>query len=212
MTQDFERRLAAALAAHRPARVTVEGAREAAVLIPLYPAPQPTVILTLRSEELPSHRGQIAFPGGSVDPGDGSFSAAALREAHEELGIDPAGVTVLGELDTTPTFVSGYTVAPFVGWLQSRPSMTPNQAEVSGVLEIPLADLNESIRRDPGFDHAGRTYPTEAWVWEGNVIWGVTARLLRLFLALLEEAGLATAPADDPWPSLIEEHQRRARG
>jgi 8-oxo-dGTP pyrophosphatase MutT (NUDIX family) len=158
-------------------------ARAAAVLVPIYPDPEPTVIFTVRSEDLPSHKGQISFPGGSIDPGDASPEAAALREAHEEIGLDPAGVTIVGRLDDMPTFVSGYVVSPIVGCLEGRPELTPNPAEVAHVLHVPLEDLVDEIRREPGFPERGRTYPTEAWVWRDHVIWGVTARLLRDLLA-----------------------------
>lgn len=198
--QSFEQRLASVLKAHPPHRVTIEGARHAAVLLPIVAGHDPTLIFTVRTDTLPSHKGQISFPGGSIDDTDASAEEAALRETQEELGLDPNGVRVLGELDTTPTFVSGYVVSPFVGWLETQPELRPNPAEVAEVLEVPLQDLVEDIRREPGFEHEGRTYPTEAWVWNGHVIWGVTARIMRIFLALLGEAGLVQAPGDtDAW-------------
>ncbi|MDQ3940347.1 MAG: CoA pyrophosphatase, partial [Actinomycetota bacterium] len=190
----FEQRLASVLKAHPPQRVTVPDARRAAVLIPVVAAPDPALIFTVRTETLPNHKGQISFPGGSIDPGDATARDAALRETEEELGLDPDLVRVLGELDTIPTFVSGYTVAPFVGWLDERPELQPNPAEVAQVLQVPITDLVEDIRREPGFEHGGRTYPTEAWVWHDHVIWGVTARIMRTFLGLLAEAGLTSPP------------------
>lgn len=195
----FEARLRAALAAHRPARLGRAGARAAAVLLPVVGAPEPSLIFTLRSDDLPSHRGQVSFPGGSIDPGDPSPAHAALRETREEIGLDPSAVAVIGELDTFPTYVSGFVVTPFVGWLGAPPELRPNPAEVAAVLTVPLAELGEAARRDPGFVHAGRTFPTEAWVWDGHVIWGVTARILRGFLKLLASAGLAEQPGGDDW-------------
>ena len=195
MTSDFERSLRATLAAHRPRRVQVPDARAAAVLIPVLADPEPAVLFTVRTETVRSHKGQISFPGGSIDPGDASPEAAALRETQEEIGLDPASVEVVGELDTTPTFVSGFVISPFVGMLRGRPRLRPNPAEVAEVLEVPLADLNDEIRAEPGFAHAGRTYPTEAWIWRDYVIWGVTARLIRLFLAVLAGGGLVAAPS-----------------
>ena len=193
MHHDLERRLREALAAHPLPRVDVD-ARPAAVLVPIYPAPEPTLIFTVRADGLPTHRGQISFPGGKIDDDDPDPHHAALREAHEEIGLDPSLVTVVGEFDTTPTFVSGYVVTPVVGVLHSRPPLQRNPAEVAEILEVPLHDLIEEIRREPGFEHAGRTYPTEAWVWGDHVIWGVTARLLRIFLEILGEAGLIDRP------------------
>jgi 8-oxo-dGTP pyrophosphatase MutT (NUDIX family) len=187
------------LDAHEPAPPeTHDGVREAAVLIPIVGATPPKLILTVRTQSLPSHKGQISFPGGSIDRHDVSAAHAALREAHEELGIDPNAVEVLGELDAVPTFVSGYVIRPFVGWLDDHPALDPNPAEVASVLEVPIEDLVEDIRAAPGFSHGGRTFPTEAWIWQGNIIWGATARILRLALTRLAQAGLAEAPGDAP--------------
>ena len=202
MRRDFERALERALGQRPPHRPEAGGARAAAVLIPIVAEPEPTLLFTVRTETLPSHKGQISFPGGSVDSSDRTTEAAALRESKEELGLDPSSVRILGELDTVLTYVSGYIVSPFVGWIDAPPSLSPNPAEVAEVLRIPLAQLTEELRADPGFSYGGRTYPTEAWIWRGSVIWGLTARLLRLFFDLLAEAGLAEAPEapSEPWP------------
>jgi 8-oxo-dGTP pyrophosphatase MutT (NUDIX family) len=191
---DFLAHLTAALEAHKPSRVHHPGAREAAVLIPIVAVPAPTLIFTRRTDSVGTHKGQISFPGGSQDEGDGSMKVTALRETEEEIGLDPAEVEILGELDTFPTFVSGYVVTPYVGWLSREPSLVPNPAEVAELLHVPITDLTNEIRSDAGFVHADRTYPTEAWVWNDNVIWGVTARILRQFLDILGEAGLADVP------------------
>jgi 8-oxo-dGTP pyrophosphatase MutT (NUDIX family) len=197
MPDDFATRLTAALEAHRPKETTVPGAREAAVLIPIVLEPAPTLLFTVRTDTVRSHKGQISFPGGSVDDGDPSRAATSIRETEEEIGLDPAEVRLVGELDTFPTFVSGYVVTPFVGLLDREPSLKPNPAEVARVLHVPIASLSNEIRREPGFSHGERTYPTEAWVWEDHVIWGVTARIVRQFLEILGEAGLVEPPDGD---------------
>jgi 8-oxo-dGTP pyrophosphatase MutT (NUDIX family) len=181
-----------------PERVSIHDARDAAVLIPIVGGPEPTVIFTVRTDTLPSHKGQISFPGGSIDKTDATAEAAALREAEEELGLEVDRWRVLGELDAVPTFVSGYVIAPFVGWTDEPPELRPNPSEVAQVLEVPLHDLVEDIRRPPGFSHGGRTFPTEAWIWHDHVIWGATARVVRIFLGRLAEAGLAAPPGESP--------------
>src|SRR5687767_8442733 len=160
MPESFEKRLQQVLAGRDPTHVEISDARDAAVLIPIVAVPEPTVIFTVRTDTLPSHKGQISFPGGSIDEDDASARDAALRETQEEIGLDPGNVRVLGELDDTPTFVSGYVVHPFVGWLDEKPSLTPNPAEVAEILHVPLAHLAEDIRQEPGFEHGGRAYPT----------------------------------------------------
>lgn len=197
MRGDLHPALAGALGAHPPRRIDSPGARAAAVLVPVVGASDPALILTQRTEHLPSHKGQIAFPGGSIDR-DETPVQAALREAHEEIGLDPGEVEIVGELDTFPTFVSGFVITPVVGYVARLPELRPNPAEVAAVLTVPLADLTDEIRREPGFVHAGRSYPTEAWVWRGHVIWGVTARILRLLLMRLAAAGLVSHPGPDP--------------
>lgn len=203
MPDYFQERLRRALGTRKPRRISLGDARDAAVLIPVVAAPEPTLIFTVRTETLPSHKGQISFPGGAIDPDENAVQAA-LRETHEEIGIEPNAVKVLGELDSMPTFVSGYVIAPVVGWLDVMPALAPNPAEVAEVLTVPIGDLVEDIRAQPGFSHAGQTYPTEAWLWHDHVIWGVTARLLRTFLGLLARVGLAEAPGPTPeWPSEV---------
>lgn len=194
MSVDFHERLSGALGSHEPRRVSQADARDAAVLIPIVAEPEPTLLFTVRTETLSSHKGQISFPGGSIDPTDDDAADAALREAEEEIGLAPDAVEILGELDTFPTYVSGFVVTPVVGWLPEPPRLKPNPAEVAEVLAVPIVALTDEIRAEPGFSHAGQTFPTEAWIWEGRVIWGVTARILRSFLDLLAEAELGAAP------------------
>ena len=204
MAQEFREALESALKAAPGRFATAEGARDAAVLIPVVGGDEPSAIFTVRTDTLPSHKGQISFPGGSIDPDDGSPTAAALREAQEEIGLDPDSVEVLGSLDTFNTFVSGYMVTPVVGWLEEQPKLHPNEAEVARILQIPLHELAEDIRAEPGFKHDDRTFPTEAWIWNGEVIWGVTARIVREFLKRLADAGLGDPPGETstPWPDL----------
>lgn len=196
MNEDLRESLRTTLAARAPRRFSQEGARDASVLIPIVALPEPTVIFTVRTDTLPSHQGQISFPGGSRDPEDSSAIVTALRETKEEIGLDPASVDVLGQLDTFPTFVSGYVVTPVVGWLDNEPELRPNPAEVAQILHVPLAELNEEIRSEPGFSHRDKTYPTEAWVWQDHVIWGVTARIVRSFLSVLARTGAFAPPGE----------------
>jgi 8-oxo-dGTP pyrophosphatase MutT (NUDIX family) len=202
MPADFHRRLAEALNAQPPRAAAPGVGRAAAVLLPVVARPEPSLILTVRSDTLPSHQGQISFPGGAMDPSDESPEAAALRETEEELGLRPSLVRVLGRLDDVETYVSGYVVTPVVGWLERLPELTPNPAEVADVFTVPTRELTDEIRADPGFLYGGRSYPTEAWIYDGYVIWGATARILRLFLARLGACGLGRTPAPEEaaWP------------
>ena len=105
-------------------------------------------------------------------------------------------VRLIGELDSVPTFVTGYVVAPVVGWLEHLPALNANPHEVQEILEVPISHLVDANRVEPGYEHQGHELPTEAWLWEGHVIWGATARILRNFLNHVAEAGLGEPPGD----------------
>jgi 8-oxo-dGTP pyrophosphatase MutT (NUDIX family) len=167
----------------------------AAVLVPIVDAPAgPLLLLTRRAGDLRTHRGEISFPGGRVDPGEMGRDAA-LREAHEELGIDPAGVEVLGRLPRISTVVTGYMIAPWVGVI-SCPQLVPNPGEIAEVLEVPLARLQEpGARRDQRFIRRGLMSISPAYDVGPHVVWGATARILASLLDLLDdpaEAGHST--------------------
>jgi 8-oxo-dGTP pyrophosphatase MutT (NUDIX family) len=153
--------------------------RPAAVLIPVVDRPEPGVILTQRTSHLPNHPGQIAFPGGSIDPGDASPSAAALREAQEEIGLDPRLVEPLGYLDLYLTF-SGYRILPLVGRVSPGYRLTLNAHEVEDAFEVPLAFLmdaqNHALHSREWKGLMRRFY---AMPYGDRYIWGVTAGILR---------------------------------
>src|SRR3546814_4866005 len=119
----------------------------AAVLVPVTDRAEPGVILTQRTKTLSRHPGQIAFPGGRVDPGDADVTAAALREAEEEIGLPPARVTVIGAADRYRT-ITGFEVTPIVGVVPPDLVLTPHEAEVAEVFEVPLAFLLDGANQD----------------------------------------------------------------
>ena len=122
--------------------IDVPGAREAAVLVAMFDVDgEAAVLLTKRPETMPSHRGEIAFPGGKREPEDADLTAAAFREAREEVGIDPAAVEVVAELDRIGTVASAFTITPFVGLLPTVPELRPDPREVVEAFAVPISDL-----------------------------------------------------------------------
>lgn len=154
---------------------------DAAVLLPLYGwgEDQPGLVFTERRADMRRHAGEISFPGGRRDPGDADLSATALREAQEEIGLDPAVVELGESLPPTNTFVTGYRIHPFVGHIPhpAELSLEPNPAEVETVLTFSLEILRESyeIRR---LVRRGVPIHTPTYEVEGHLIWGATARIL----------------------------------
>jgi 8-oxo-dGTP pyrophosphatase MutT (NUDIX family) len=177
-------RRAPVLAPYDPTR------RQAAVLLPLFKvAADYHVVFTKRTETVRYHKGQVSFPGGSFEPGDGDLLTTALRESYEELGIRPEHVNILGRLDDLATFSTSFTISPFVGVIPSPYPFLPDPREVAIVFAASLSDL-----ADPA---AGRTYVRarddgaviedyEFYV-DGHVIWGATARIIHHFLSVIRE-------------------------
>ncbi|ATC33227.1 CoA pyrophosphatase [Caulobacter vibrioides] len=165
--------------------------RPAAVLVGLVEHDDsPTILLTRRSDTLRSHTGQIAFPGGRCDPGETPWGTA-LREAQEEVGLDPALVTVAGLLHGYQT-VTGFHVTPVVGFIDPKATFTPSPEEVADVFETPFdflmdpANHQRQHREVPG----GPRRHFYAMPWNDRFIWGATAGMLRSFYeALHDESG-----------------------
>jgi len=151
--------------------------REAAVLVAITDRPAPGLILTLRRDDLRTHAGQVAFPGGRIDEGEDA-PAAALREAHEELGLNPALVRLLGQADPYCT-VTGYWVTPVIGVVPPDLELAPNPAEVADWFEAPLDFvLDPANQQCMTAEYRGRMRQYYRIDWEGRHIWGATAAML----------------------------------
>lgn len=155
--------------------------RDAAVLIPVVErSGGACVILTLRTDHLPSHAGQISLPGGKIDAEDAGPVEAALREADEEIGLRPDLVKPIGVLPSYLTG-SGYRVAPVLGLVDSRAGLTPNPGEVADVFEVPLGFLMDTANHQrQSRIFAGKPRYFYAMPYGERYIWGVTAGILRL--------------------------------
>jgi 8-oxo-dGTP pyrophosphatase MutT (NUDIX family) len=163
-----------------------EDARPAAGLLLLYPGERgPSIPLTVRSSRLRRHAGQISLPGGATDEGE-TLAQAALREAYEEIGVDPACVRILGELTPVYVLVSGFTLHPIVGITDQRPEFRPAAHEVEQVIEVSIDDLQDAsnIRRGTR-TREGVAIEYPYFDLAGNHVWGATAMILGEFICLL---------------------------
>ena len=162
----------------------------AGVMVLMYPKlGEYQLLLNRRSNLVEEHKGEISFPGGRMDGGDGTLLQTALRETHEEMGVRPDDVEVLGELDDVDTR-SSYRVSPFVGTIREGYRFTPNAREVAEVIEVPVA----ALRSDDAVRHEvrivdGSPVPLQCYAYDGNVVWGATARILHNLLGLLGDPG-----------------------
>lgn len=151
--------------------------RPAAVMVGVTDRAEPGVILTHRPLEMRQHAGQVAFPGGKLDPGEDAV-AAALRETHEELGINPSNIAIIGATDRFVTG-TGYDITPVMGLMAPDLPIMPNPAEVSDWFEAPLRyilDPANRVRKQA--EYRGRLREYTEIVWDGHVIWGVTAAII----------------------------------
>lgn len=185
------------LVSHRPGGMSSDRFRQlnpggakpvkAAVLCPLVSGRDgPEVVLTRRVESLRHHAGQVSFPGGRVDPGDASLEAAAMREAHEEIGLPPGHVTTLGRLNDLPT-ITGFNVTPVVGFVEQPVAWRPNPAEVADVFQVPLRWLfDERNVTTSQREFRGRRVDVYRFDWREFVIWGATAAMILDFKRIVE--------------------------
>jgi 8-oxo-dGTP pyrophosphatase MutT (NUDIX family) len=183
-------RIAAVL--NRGRRTLVLGDRVPAAVLVLfvYRGGVPALVFGKKTEDVPHHKGQFSFPGGVVRSSDASVVATALREAQEEIGLDPADVDVLGVLDDVPTTVTSFVITPVLGLARTEPSFHPDGREIERVIEIPLAHLLEPHAfREEQWEREGVKRPVVFVSYREDVVWGTTGRILRELLdALFPEA------------------------
>ena len=167
------------LDAGEAAALDVHGRIDAAVLVPLYvdERGEPHAVLTRRRDDLRRHAGEISFPGGRQDDDETDLRVTALREAHEEIGLDPDGVELVGALQPTPTIATNYAVYPFVGLIEPGQTWVPSEREVAEVLELSLSDLRAGYSRQRML-RRGVPFRTDVYVVGDALIWGATARML----------------------------------
>jgi 8-oxo-dGTP pyrophosphatase MutT (NUDIX family) len=149
------------------------------VLVALYESDdgELRVVLTKRRADLRRHAGEISFPGGRRDPEDETLMDTALREAEEEIGLTRSEVTVVGALERTSTFVTNYAIHPFVGLLKGSHPWRASELEVDAVLEPTLRDVRAGRTRTL-IERRGISFETDAYVFDEQLVWGATARIL----------------------------------
>ncbi len=156
----------------------VHGRTDAAVLVPVFVQDgEPHLVFTRRRDDLRRHAGEISFPGGREDAEDASLVATALREAHEEIGLPPSAVEVVGALQPTPTIATSFAVYPFVGLIEPGMEWTLSPREVAEVLELSLRDLRAGYGRRRML-RRGVPFRTDVYAVGEQLIWGATARIL----------------------------------
>ena len=160
--------------------------REAAVLLVVFEDDgEARLVLTRRPEHLRTHQGEVAFPGGKVDPAvDADARAAATREAQEEIGLAPERVEIVAELDHVPSVGAAFAMVPFVGIVDGRPELVASPAEVDRVFDVALSELlDPEVHHLERWTRSGRARTMYFFDVEGDTIWGATALLVAVLLA-----------------------------
>jgi 8-oxo-dGTP pyrophosphatase MutT (NUDIX family) len=167
--------------------------RMAAVLAPIVLDPGPSLIFTVRAQGLSRHAGEISFPGGLQDPGE-SLHETAVREAGEEIGLEPASFELLGSLSPIHASVSGILVVPFVALLSTMPPLRPSEAEIAEILVLPVDRLAE-VESLVEYERPGeRTWRGYAYDVDGHTVWGVTGWVLHALLDTIRQEAAWAIP------------------
>lgn len=175
------------LPADQAAAIEVRAGVQAAVLVPLHiKRGLIHAVFTQRHHDLPRHAGEISFPGGRRDDADADLIATALRETHEEVGLPPESVQVIGALEPIPTIVSGYAIHPFVGIVPTNFRWIPSDREVAAVIDLPLASVAAGYGRRR-LVRRGAAIRTDTYVADDHMIWGATARIVSDLLVRIGE-------------------------
>jgi len=187
------RRVLEGLGDPRRPEARLPGAVPAGVLVTLFEEEGETrVVLTRRTTTLPSHRGEVSFPGGKAHVGE-DLRRAALREAEEEIGLSPDAVEIVAELDHLATVASRFVLAPFAGLLTARPALTPNPSEVDRAFDVTLAELlQDGVFREERWQIFDEERPVFFFELVGDTVWGATARILCQLLALITVGDVPT--------------------
>ncbi len=172
---------------HRPRADTVGGRPPSAVLVPFSDGSDgPELVFTRRAWHLRSHKGEVCFPGGRLEPGDPDLVTTALRETHEEIDLPPSAVRVVGELDRLTTVSSPSYIVPFVGLIDRSQPLTPAINEVDGILRVSLRELADpGIFREELWTRDGNEMPIFFFELVGDTLWGATARMVHNLLRLV---------------------------
>ncbi len=171
-------------------------AKHAAVLVPIIcDDDPPRILLTRRTETLPTHKGQVAFPGGRTEPSDTDVVDTALREAMEEIALPRSHVDVIGCLDDYPTVTGDTMVTPVISVVRDLPELKAEAGEVARIFEIPVAALMEEERwYSREWEFEGRPHPVYYFDWDGETLWGLSAFITLQVLDLLPERGPIRLP------------------
>ena len=183
----MKERIAKILQEYKKRRIIDEKLIPSAVLVPLfYDKGSLHILFTKRSSEVNFHKGQVCFPGGSPEPHDLNLLQTALREAEEEIGLKAKDVEILGELDDNLTLTSGYIISPFVALVSHPYPFKLDRKEVEEIFSVPLlALMGEANFRQDYYPNEDKSGPGYAYEYEGHIIWGATARILKQFIELV---------------------------
>jgi 8-oxo-dGTP pyrophosphatase MutT (NUDIX family) len=169
-----------------------QGLTPAAVLVPLYfKSGQWYLLFTKRTQRVNEHKGEISFPGGVRHEETEPLEQTALRESFEEIGLKAEDVEILGELDQVMTLTTNYAISPFVACIPYPYEFKLNPEEVEEIVEVPLSALRDRVNfREEYRFRQGKVFPVYFYHYREQIIWGATARILKQFLELVEEAPL----------------------
>ena len=187
---DDVRNVCALLPVPKQHLIRVPGIRPAAVLMPFFDrAGEAHLVLTKRPEHMPTHKGEIAFPGGKFEEHDGSLEQTALRELEEEIGVPRQSVEIVGELRAYGTLSSRFGIVPFVGVLEEPAQYEADPSEVERVLEVSIEELlDDGVHREERWGIGPADRPVHFFELEDETVWGATAGILHGFLEALVQA------------------------